>query len=199
MIARDISVQLHIKQSMNYSSIKRSLDEVEDTAELFQAIVDTPFGDKLHATTLGLGIVVLLLADYETNSLRRIALSNTEMASGAVKYSVKPFHKIIIPLDYTDNLLVKAIATRLVQQTEDWSVLFNPDLTPEEARFNQAGAGIACSIVYPLHTDIASPPLGAMIYSYFEPLDNIGDPHHRFMTMYSSTVAEKLKSVNIGA
>lgn len=179
---------------MNYSSIKRSLDDIDGTTELYQAIVDMPFGDKLHATSLGLGIVVLLIAKYETNSLHRIALSNTEMASGAVKYSVKPFHEIVIPLDFTDNLVVKAIATRLPQQTEDWAGMFVPDLTPEEARFNQAGAGIACSVIYPLLTESASAPLGAMIYSYFEPIDNISDPHHRFMKMYTSTVAEKLTS-----
>lgn len=182
---------------MDYSSIIHSLDDPIGSDALFQTIVDTPFSDKLHATELGLGIVVLLLADRKTNSLHRIALSNTELASGAVEISAKPFHEIIIPLDYKQNILVKAIDTHQPQQTEDWSVMFAPDLTPEEARFNQAGAGIACSIVYPLLSPDRSQALGAMIFSYFEPLDEIKQPHHTFMKAYADTVAKKLSNAKI--
>lgn len=179
---------------MDYSTIIHSLDDPIGSDALFQTIVDTPFSDKLHATELGLGIVVLLLADRANNSLHRIALSDTELASGAVEISAKPFHEIVIPLDYRDNILVKAIETQHYQQTEDWSVMFVPELTPEEARFNQAGAGIACSVVYPLISKNGASALGAMIFSYFEPLDEIKSLHHQFMKAYAETVAHKLSN-----
>jgi hypothetical protein len=181
---------------MNIPKAHHSLDNIDNDNILYQAIVDVPFSDKLHSTSLGLGIVVLLLADHENNALRRIALSQTEMAEGAIKYSVKPFQEIVIPLDYTENILVKAISTKQSQQTSDWAPMFTPELSAEEARLNQAGAGIACSIIYPLVTPIVVKPLGAMIFSYFEPLGSIGEEHRLFMEAYTETVAMKLVHYN---
>lgn len=181
---------------MDFLAITHSLDQPDSDESLFRAIVNTPFTDKLGATKLGLGISVLLLADEENATLDRIALSDTEMASGAVAYSAKPFHEIRIPLDYTDNLLIKSFHSKQYQVTEDWAPLFVPELTPEEARFNQAGAGIACSIVYPLLPFDAKRPLGAMIFSYFEPLSSISARHHAFMRTYTDTVAAKLAATN---
>lgn len=180
---------------MDSDRIHHLLDSAPDDATFHQFIVDAPFQNRLYSTSLGLGVVVLLLADYEKNALRRIALSNTEMAAGAVKYSVKRFHEIVIPLDYTDNILVKAIATKRSQYTIDWATMFNPVLSPEEARLNQAGAGIGCSYAYPLLTSKDARPLGTLIFSYFEPLGAIGRDHRIFMKTYSDAAAEKLASL----
>lgn len=158
----------------------------------YQSIVDEPFLDRLQSTTLGLGVVVLLLADHDHNALRRIALSNTEMAAGAVKYSVKPFHEIVIPLDHMENILVKAIHTQKPQYTIDWANMFSPVLSADEARLNQAGAGIACSWTYPLVRPGEEKAFGTMIFSYFEPLSNIGREHREFMKGYAHDVASKL-------
>lgn len=177
--------------------MKNFTDDLQKHSALFQAIVDTPFQSRLSATKLGLGIVVLLLVDHEHKVLRRIALSNTEMASGAVAYSSKPFHEILIPLDYADNILIKAIQTGHWQQTEDWANLFSPELTPDEARFNQAGAGVACSIVYALRGPESKEPFGAMIFSYFETLDDIRDAHHAFMQSYTETATSRLVDAGI--
>jgi len=165
---------------------------------LFQAIVDIPVQSRLSATKLGLGIIVLLLADRNDNALYRIALSNTEMASGAMAYSAKPFHDIVIPLDNDKNLIIKAIETGEPQLTEDWAGLFVPALTPDEARFNQAGAGVACSAVYPLQDgDVV--PYGAMIFSYFEPMANIKQAHHAFMKSYTENATQKLVDAGVVA
>lgn len=177
---------------MDIPNLHHSLDNIDDDSLLYQAIVDVPFSDKLHSTSLGLGIVVLLLADHEHNALRRIALSRTELAAGAVKYSVKPFNEITIPLDFEKNILTKAISTHIPQQTIDWADLFAPELTADEARFNQAGAGIACSIVYPLIETGKNEALGAMIFSYFEPLASIGEEHRLFMEAYTEAATLKL-------
>lgn len=181
---------------MDFLSITHSLDEPQSADALYRAIVNTPFTDKLGATKLGLGICVLLLVNNENGTLDRIALSETEMASGAVAYSAKPFHEIRIPLDYRENLLIKAVDKKEYQVTEDWAPMFVPELTPEEARFNQAGAGIACSVVYPLVPFEAKASLGAMIFSYYEPISSITSRHHRFMKTYTDTVASRLSSLN---
>ena len=177
---------------MDYAAITHSLDDIQKPDILFQAIVDTPFTDKLRATELSLGIVVLLLVDQKNQTLDRIALSNTEMAKGAVAISAKPFHDIRIPLTATSNALIKAIRSHQAQLTEDWADMFIPELTPEEARFNQAGAGIACSVMQPLMNFDGSEAFGALIFSYFEPLSSLNDTHHAFMRIYAETVAASL-------
>lgn len=182
---------------MNFLSITHSLDAPDTTDTLFHAIVNTPFTDKLHATELGLGIVVLLLVNEKNGTLDRIALSETEMAKGAVEISAKPFHEIRIPLDHTQNMLIRVVKNHEPEFTEDWSGMFSPELTPEEARFNQAGAGIACSAAYPLLSFDGKTALGCMIFSYFEPLKELGDRHYAFMKVYADTVAAKLAESNV--
>lgn len=179
---------------MDFISITHSLDDTQDTSTLHSAVVNVPFSDKLRATELGLGIVVLLLVNDNNDTLDRIALSDTEMATGAIEISTKPFHEIRIPLDSEENLLVKAVRTHQYQITEDWADMFIPELSPEEARFNQAGAAIACSVMYPLVSFEDSRSFGAMIFSYFEPMASITEKHHSFMKAYADTVAAKLVS-----
>ncbi len=180
---------------MNVRKLETELAQHTDPIDLYNAVVNLPFGNVLHATTLGLGIVVLLLANEKLGTLDRIALSNTELAQGAVRMTSKPFHEIKIPLDYHENILVAALDTNLPQQTEDWATMFAPELSPKEARFNQAGAGIDCSIIYPLKTETTPAPFGAMIFSYFQPLQKIDDSHHAFMRDYSALAARALATL----
>jgi len=181
--------RLVVSDNSNYfAGLEKLLAAADDDEQLFKSIVNAPFYDTLSAGVLGLGIVVLLLVNKAAKTVDRVALSKTEQAEGAVKMSVKPFKEIVIPADYADNIIVKAINTGNPQKTADWQYLFNPALTPEEARLNQAGAGIGCSIVYPLKARNG----GAMIFSYFLMPDEIDDDHHKFMSTYSSLVSKTL-------
>ena len=177
---------------MDFISITHSLDEADTTDSLHSAIVNTPFSDKLRATELGLGIVVLLLCNKDDGTLDRIALSDTERADQAVEISAKPFHEIRIPSDYQKNILIKSIDAKEPRFTQDWAHMFTPVLTDEEARFNQAGAGIACSAIYPLVPFGATDAIGALIFSYFEPLQSLTNVHRDFMKLYADTVVAKL-------
>lgn len=153
--------------------------------DLYNSIVNTPFKFKEFAVPLGLGIMVLLIENPKTRTVDRIALSETDQAKGAVDYSAKPFHELNIPMTAKDNIIVSTIKSGRWHQTDDWQYLFNPVLTPEDARFNQAGAAISCSIVYPLE----STPKGALIFSYFKPIWEIEESHHDFMRKYSQKVS----------
>lgn len=177
---------------MDFISITHSLDESDSTTSLYSAIVNTPFTDKLRATEYGLGIAVLLLVNEANGTLDRVALSDTQRAKEAVEISAKPFHEILIPLDHEENILIKAVQSMQPQFTEDWAPMFVPALSPEEARFNQAGAGIACSAIYPLITFENQKVIGAMIFSYFEPIPSLTEVHKSFMKLYADTVAAKL-------
>jgi hypothetical protein len=94
-------------------------------------------------------------------------------------------------VDYTENIIAKAIESNEPQSTADWRYLFMPALTPEQAAFNQADAGIGFSVVYPLQV----PGGGALIFSYYQMPDKVGDSQHAFMRAYADLVSSTLKSV----
>jgi hypothetical protein len=173
-----------------YSGIKELLEEAKNDQQLFRAIVDAPFHDKTVTTMLGLGIVVLLLVDKKNKTIDRISISKNELTLGTFAMTSKPFHEIKIPLDNRENYIAIAIRSGHYMITSDWQYLFTPDLSPEDARFNQAGGGIACSAVYPLNGVRDG---GALIFSFFEPIERISKEHHSFMKRYISTTATALK------
>lgn len=173
-----------------FTELKSLLSTPQNDKDLFETIVNAPFKNKLHTTTIDLGIIVLLLVNKKTKTIDRIALSKTEHAEWAIKMSPVPFHEIKIPVNNKQNTIAKAIKTGVPQKTTDWKYLFVPALAPEAARFNQAGAGIACSFVYPL---IGVRDGGAMIFSYYQPLDHITKKHTSFMDKYALLVADALR------
>jgi hypothetical protein len=163
------------------------LDSATDS-KLFETIVNAPFRDKIESTELDLGIIVLLLVEPKSKTIRRIALSNTAQARGAVKMSEKPFEEIVIPLNHDGNKIAAAILTGEPQQVTDWKYLFTPDLSPRAARFNQAGAGIECSWVYPLTAHDG----GALIFSFYQDIANISPKHSAFMKAYTQLADDRL-------
>lgn len=118
----------------------------------------------------------------------RVALSDTDLARSTTRVSVVPFEEIKIPLEHPENIIATAIRTGEPQDTIDWKFLFEPALTPEQARINQASAGIAYSAVYPLKFNGGA----AMIFSYFQYASEIGNEQRNFMEMYSKLVSARL-------
>ncbi|MDB5186325.1 MAG: hypothetical protein JWL85_848 [Candidatus Saccharibacteria bacterium] len=171
-----------------FATIQNLLETAQDEADLHDQIVNAPFHDKLASTLLSIGIITFMLVCKKSGMIDRIGMSDTELAKGAINMSIKPLESIRIPIRYDDNLIAKAINKGIPQITQDWQYLFNPVLTPEEARFNQAGAGIGCSFVYPL----AARDGAALIFSYYQPLSVIGSEQRDFMQRYSELVARTL-------
>lgn len=163
-----------------YQTITRYFANAHAKGSVLKAVVDAPFADKLEATRMGLGIVVLLITNRKKGVIDRIALSNTELAKGTTTVSVKKFEDIKIPLDERDNIIAKAIRSGKPQSTADWHYLFTPALTAEEARLNQAGGAIAHSVVYPL----AGKNSGALIFSYYKYPEDMDGTQEQFMTFY---------------
>jgi len=159
--------------------------------ELYAAIVNTPFAYKVETTRLSLGIIVLLLANKADGQIHRIALSATELANNTQDMSVKRFEDIKIPIDYDRNAIAQVIRTQQPKRVTDWQYLFAPALTPAEARLNQAGGAIGCSVVYPLK---GVGDGGALIFSYYQYPEHIATEHEAFMQTYSDIVAESLRA-----
>jgi hypothetical protein len=167
-----------------YSRMEKSLSDAVDNGDLFEKIVNLPFSNKITCTSIDLGIVVLLQINHETKTIDRVALSDTELAKGAVKMSAKQFSDIRIPISEKDNIISAAIRTKAFKFTEDWAPMFNPALTPKQARLNQANAGIECSLVYP----ITSGNGGALIFSFYQPQAKITNEHLTFVAKYAELV-----------
>lgn len=173
-----------------YARLEASLKNIAKTEQLYEKIVNSPFDDRLLSATIDIGIVVLLLVNKANKTIDRIALSDTEHAHGAVSVSAKPFHKIIIPLGDEKNIIAKAIKEKKGQATDDWQYLFTPALSAEAARLNQKAASIESSIVWPLSIKDG----GALIFSCYQPLSNIGPEHYAFAKRYAAIVSKALKA-----
>lgn len=169
-----------------YEKMADQFKAATNESNLRNAIVNAAFDDPTKATSLSLGVTVLLVVDSKNMTINRVALSDTDSAKGAVRMSAKPFTEIKIPLNHEENIIAKAIKTQEFQMTSDWADMFVPALTPVQARFNQAGAGIGCSVVYPVNNETA------MIFSFYTQPEKIGGRHYKFMEKYTSLVAEYL-------
>jgi len=168
--------------------LRQLLRVANNDAELFEAIVNAPFHKPIKAAELDLGIIVFLQANKKTNTIDRLALSNTEAATGTVRMSEKPFGEIKIPLGHKENAIARAIETGAPQFVSDWKYLFTPAMDARAARFNQAGGGIEFSAVFPLKARDG----GAIIFSYFQVSKNICQKHHSFMQDYVELVNRQL-------
>lgn len=176
--------------TMSRDKLKAAISAPQSDPELFRAIVNAPFAQPAEAAFLFLGIVVLLFVDKKTGMIDRVALSNTELAKNTTDVSLVPFSEIKIPANYSENIISQTIATGKPHDTTDWKFLFDPAMTAEQARLNQASGGIAYSAVYPLKVRDG----GAMIFSYFQYMHNIGAAQHDFMQTYSRLVEARLKA-----
>jgi hypothetical protein len=175
---------------IEYSLIRQQLAATSNKKDLYQKIVNAPFEYRVPTAFLFLGIIVLLFANEETGNIDRVALSQTELAKNTTDVSFVPFKQIKIPLNHHENIIAQAIKTGKYQDTTDWKFLFEPALTAEQARINQASGGIAYSAVYPL---LGVKSGAAMIFSYFQYVHNIGPAQHDFMTQYSELVSSVLE------
>jgi hypothetical protein len=174
--------------AIHYDSLREELKNANSDGKLFAAIVNAPYKFPLETTYLFLGIVVLLQVNLKTKTIDRIALSDTELAKNTTAVSVVPFKSIKIPLSDPANIIAMAIDHNEPQDTTDWKFLFQPALTAQEARINQASGGIAYSAVYPLKSRNG----GALIYSYYQYQGQIGKKQQEFMKRYSAIVDQAL-------
>lgn len=175
-------------KDLHFQEINYHLLNANNDKELFKAIVNAPFMYKLEVTELSLGIIVLLLVNKQDKTIDRIALSDNELAEGSKQMSAKKFEEIKIPISYHQNIIAKSIKSNKYSSTTDWYFLFTPELSREEARFNQAGGGIGFSAVFPFKARDG----GALIFSYYQYQDDMGSAQYDFMKKYTKLAASLL-------
>src|SRR5437868_15468801 len=111
--------------------LKKILDATKNDDELFEAIANAPFHDKLRTTMLGLGFISFTMVNKRNRTVDRTSYSKTDTAQGAIDITVKPYKELVVPLDYKGNIVAEAIRSGRYQQTIDWNYLLEPVLTPE--------------------------------------------------------------------
>jgi hypothetical protein len=178
-------------ETIDYAALRNMLQNAETEEQLLKVIVNAPFVYKVETTLMSLGIIVLLLVNKSTGTIDRIAISDNELAKRTKHRSAKRFEDIKIPLGHPDNIIAKAIADGVPQGTSDWQYMFVPELSPQDARFNQIEGGIGYSAVYPL---VGARDGGAMIFSYFQYPERIHTVQEQFMQRYSELVTEFLRT-----
>lgn len=135
-------------------TIMISLVTLEETAQKLTDAI---------AFELGFKAGVLSLVDESTQSLKRVAVSQTEAGKIGIKMLPVPYKSIGTPLNYDGNLLIKALREKKPQMTTNMYDLFIPNLSPELAARLQSVMGITTSMVYPVFSKDKA--IGTMIFS----------------------------------
>jgi len=164
-------------------NLTTSTKTIDALWRLQKLILDTPEFEEVVARVvnailtesgylqLGYRILVLTLIDPQRQTLKRIALSETDEAKKALQASPIPFEQIEIPLSATDNLLIQALREKRPYVTHYWPDIFRPVLTDEAALGNQNAAGIRTSLLYPLL--VKDQAIGVMIFSLVKNEDEV--------------------------
>lgn len=107
--------------------------------------------------------VAILLLDKNDNTLKRLAISQTDLIKQAeVKLNQKLFGEKI-PLSEDRNLIVRAVKTRFMQLTHGLNNTLIPHFSAGQSKIVQEIIGITASLVYPLI--VREDVIGAMVIS----------------------------------
>ena len=143
-----------------------------DFNQVVQNIVDCVL-TELGYLQLGYRIVVLALADDQSNSLKRVSISQTDEAKKALEITPVPFHDIVIPLSDPVNMCIRCLNEKQSQTTHDWKDILCPPYTVDEARQVQQAIGIKTSMIFPVIYHGVS--RGVMIFSMVKDVSEVSD------------------------
>lgn len=156
-----------------------------DFSAVVQKIVDSTI-TELGYLDLGYQIVVLCLVDENTQTLKRISISQTEKAAAALQASKVPFHEIEIPLSYHQNALIHAIDTNEECVVTQWKEILVPAFTETEALQIQQLLEIQASLIFPVLA--RGKAIGAMIFSMSKPESAVSDDEHDLLRSFTDVV-----------
>lgn len=143
-------------------AIEKVVLESVEFEEVTQKVVNIIL-TQLGYLNFGYQVIVLSLLDNKNNILKRIAISKTEAANKFLQASPIPFKDIIIPLDATGNILVKAIQKKSMHWSTEVADVLYPALPKEWVSKFQKELGIKTTLAFPVLAK--DKVLGAMIFS----------------------------------
>lgn len=177
---------------MDLSILKKKLFSAKNYEELTKLIVEEPIKQQVPTALMFLAFIVLLVVNHKTGMLDRVSISDTELAQNTFDVTAVPFEDIKIPMDDPNNLYVRAVKTGEPTDTTDWYFTFTPAMTGDQARINQASAGIAYTAIYPLKFKKG----GALSFSYYQYEGHVGREQAVFMKEYTKIVSDALNKLH---
>ena len=155
-----------------------------------QAVVDAPFENRLEMVLLFLGFIVFYLVDEAKQTVHFISASDTEYYHHSVdgySFNMKDY---ALSLDDSENSIVQAITSGQPVGTANWDTMRRPRVDVGIARSNQASGGIGYSMIYPFTGKVR----GALMYSYFQEHEAMGEQQPAFMKQYTQLVSDILEA-----
>jgi signal transduction histidine kinase len=165
-----------------------------DVDDLSEKVVNVVL-KELDYLKIGYRISVLTLIDHKKKVIRRVSFSPTPEALEILKEAKVRFHTIEIPLNASQNLLVKAVKHKKEYITHDLSDLFYPEKTRDMWRGLQQQVGIKTSLVYPLI--IKDKSIGAMIFSLTKDEQEISEYEKSILSGFTDAVAVALEHASL--
>lgn len=162
--------------------------------EVVQKICDSSL-TELGYLKLGYEIVVLNLLDENKQNLYRTAISQTEKAKQALAQSPVPFKKIVIPTDYTDNLLIQSIMNNNSYVCTNWHDILAPVFSESESKKIQADLDIKASLIFPVVTK--GKPIGALIFSMSKELLEVTQDEQDLIRSFSDIVGIAVQNATL--
>ncbi|KKR28165.1 MAG: hypothetical protein UT61_C0056G0001, partial [Candidatus Woesebacteria bacterium GW2011_GWA1_39_8] len=162
--------------------------------DVVQRICDSVLSE-LGYLQLGYRIVVLALIDESTNVLKRISISQTPEAQKALEITPVPFQNIDIPMNYSENICIKAIEESKPYVTHDWKDILLPSYNNEEARKIQEIIGIHTSVVYPITYHGKS--RGVMIFSMVKSEEEMSEEEKDLIRGYTDVVGIAVQNARL--
>jgi signal transduction histidine kinase len=150
---------------------------------------------ELGFLKFGYEIVVLTLIDEESQTLKRISVSQTQKAVEALELLTIPFHQIIIPLTYTDNTLIKVINSQKPAISTHWPEILSPAYSADDAVIIQHKLGIKASLIYPI--SVKGTALGAMIFSMTKQVIDVTQEEKELLRGFSDMVGLAVQNASL--
>ena len=133
------------------------LSKVTDLIQIAQQVTNTVVSE------LGFKSVAILLLDKRDNSLKKLAISQTEaIVQAEARLNLKLFGEKI-PITDENNLIARAVKTQRMQLTHGLNNTLIPHFSDEQSKIAQEIIGINASFVYPLV--VRGDVIGAMVIS----------------------------------
>ncbi|MDP2585711.1 MAG: histidine kinase dimerization/phospho-acceptor domain-containing protein, partial [Candidatus Levybacteria bacterium] len=165
-----------------------------DFKEVVQRIVDSVL-TELGYLDLGYCIIVLTLIDEEKQILKRISISKTEQARKALEASPIPFEKIDIPLTETNNLLIRALNSKVPWVTNNLSNVLCPPLDPKDVEPVQLALGIKSTSVYPVSS--RGKVIGTLIFSLLKGNEEVSVEERDLLAGFTDVVGLAVQNARL--
>jgi hypothetical protein len=171
-------------------NIVNQFDQIKnDENNLQKVIVNAPFQDKLLCASIDLGIISLMLVDESGMYISCVSMTDNDLAHEAQKVSETTFCDIKIPVYSEDSILSAVILNQSPELSDKWSRFLSSDVKLAQIELSQKAASIESCLAWPLNI----PQGGVMLFSFFQPKQNIGKHHYLFAEAYSKFVSDKIK------